>query len=313
MRNAYLEALYELAKNNKQIIALVADIGAIVYDKYREDFPDQFINCGIAEPNMITVAAGLASCGKIPFTYTITPFITMRTYEQIKNDVCLHNANVKIVGVGAGLRYSTLGPTHHAIEDIAIMKTLPNIRIVSPCDPVESKKATFAIAEIRGPIYFRIGTRGEPKIYQDDYEFQFGKGIIMREGKDATIIATGSILNDAIQASDQLKKEGIETGVINIHTIKPIDKEIIIRSARDTGIVVTVEEHNIEGGFGESVSSVILENYNQPVNFKRLGIKDCFCSYYGKHQELKSHFGIAKEDIVREVRNLYKQRGLYWG
>ena len=308
MRNAYLEALYELAKNNKYVMALVADIGAIVYDKYREDFPDQFINCGVAESNMITVAAGLASCGKIPFTYTITPFITMRTYEQIRNDVCLHNADVKIVGVGAGLRYSTLGPTHHAIEDIAIMKTLPNMKIIAPCDPIESKLATFAIAEIKGPIYFRIGTGGEPQIYDDSYKYEFGKGVVMREGNDATIIATGSIIYDALKASEELEKENISVGVINIHTIKPIDQDIIIKSARDTGIIVTAEEHNREGGFGESVASVILENYNHTIKFKRLGIKDCFCSYYGSHQELKSHFGIAKDDIVKEVRNLYKQR-----
>ncbi|MBU4502591.1 MAG: transketolase [Nanoarchaeota archaeon] len=308
MRNAYLDALYELAKNNKNVIALVADIGAIVYDKYREDFPDRFINCGVAESNMITVAAGLASCGKVPFTYTITPFITMRTYEQIRDDVCLHNANVKIVGVGAGLRYSTLGPTHHAIEDIAIMKTLPNMKIISPCDPIESKMATFAMAEIKGPVYFRIGTGGEPRIYDSSYKYQFGKGVVMRGGSDATIIATGGIVYDAIKASEELEKENISTRVINIHTIKPIDKEIIIKSARDTGIIVTVEEHNIEGGFGESVASVILENYNHQVKFKRLGIKDCFCSYYGSHQELKSHFGIGKKDMVREVKNLYKQK-----
>ena len=308
MRNAYLEALYELAKNNKDIISLNADIGAIVFDKFKNDFPEQFINCGVAEPNMMGVAAGLASCGKIPFTYTITPFLTMRTYEQIKNDICLHNANVKIVGVGAGLRYSTLGPTHHAIEDIAIMKTLPNMKIISPSDPVESKLATFALAEIKGPVYFRIGTRGEPKIYDNEYKYQFGKGVVMREGSDATIIATGGIVYDAIKASEELQKENISVRVINIHTIKPIDKKIIIKSARETGIVVTLEEHHIEGGFGESVASVILEEDNIPVKFKRLGVKDTFCSYYGKHDELKSHFGIAKEDIVREVRKLYMQR-----
>jgi len=308
MRNAYLAALYELAKNNRQIMSLNADIGAFVFDKFIADFPDQFVNFGVAESNMIGVAAGMASCGKIPFTYTITPFLTMRTYEQIRDDVCLQNMNVKIVGVGAGLVYSTLGPTHHAIEDIAIMKVLPNMQIVSPADSIESKKATFAIAEIAGPVYLRIGTRGEPTIYQDDYEFTPGKGVELKPGEDATIMATGSIVYDALMAAQELERENISTRVINIHTIKPIDKEIILKAARETGAILTVEEHNIEGGFGSSVAEVILEGNGFPVKFKRLGINDCFCSFYGTHQELKSHYGIAKEDIIREVINLHRQK-----
>ena len=193
MRIAYISALEELSRKNKNIMAIVADIGAIVYDKYREEFPGRFLNVGVAEQNMIGLAAGLASCGKIPFTYTITPFITMRTFEQIKNDVCLQDTNVKIVGVGAGLRYSTLGPTHHAIEDIALMRVLPNMTIVSPADPLETKLATFAIADFKGPTYFRIGTRGEPKIYAKDYDFKIGKGVQLKDGDDLTILSTGSI------------------------------------------------------------------------------------------------------------------------
>src|SRR4030066_146982 len=176
MRDAYVATLYNLAQNNKQILALVADIGAIVFDKFRVDFPGRFINFGVAEANMIAAAAGMASCGKIPFTYTIIPFITMRAYEQIRNDVCLQKANVKIVGVGAGLVYSTQGPTHHAIEDIAIMKVLPNMTIISPADPLEAKKATFAAAQIEGPVYLRLGTSKEPPVYQHDYIFTFGRG-----------------------------------------------------------------------------------------------------------------------------------------
>ena len=308
MRNAYLAALYELAKNNKQIMSLNADIGAIVFDKFRADFPDQFVNFGVAEPNMISAAAGMASCGKIPFTYTITPFITMRTYEQIRNDVCLQNMNVKIVGVGAGLVYSTLGPTHHAIEDIAIMKVLPNMTIISPADPLEAKKATFAAAQIEGPVYLRLGTSKEPSVYQHDYDFTVGRGVKLKDGKDATIIATGSIVYDALQVAKELERERISVRLLNIHTIKPIDKEIILQAAGETRAILTVEEHNIEGGFGNSVAGVILEGNGSPVKFKRLGINDCFCSFYGTHQELKSHYGIAKEDIIREVINLYRQK-----
>ncbi len=308
MRIAYISALYELSKKNKQIMALVSDIGAIVYDKYREDFPDRFVNVGVSEQNIIGIAAGLASCGKIPFAYTIIPFITMRNYEQIRNDVCLHNANVKIVGVGAGLRYSTLGPTHHSIEDIAIMRVLPNMTIVSPVDPIEAKKATFSIAQYNGPVYLRIGTRGEPNIYQENYKFTIGKGMELRNGEDVTIISTGSITYDALEAAKELDKENISARVINIHTIKPIDKEIILKAARETGVIVTVEEHNIHGGLGSAVAEIVLEEYNGYIKFKRLGIQDIFCSFYGTHQEIKNHYGLSQENIIKEVKNLYKQK-----
>ena len=308
MRDAYLATLYDLATNNKQVMALVADIGAVVFDKFRADFPDRFINFGVAEANMIAVAAGMASCGKIPFTYTIIPFLTMRAYEQIRDDVCLQKANVKIVGVGAGLVYSTLGPTHHAIEDISIMNVLPNMTIVSPADPLEVKKAILAIAQMDTTVYLRLGTSKESTVYQNDYDFTVGRGVKLKEGKDVTIIATGSIVYDALQAAEELERENISVRLINIHTIKPIDKEIILQAARETRVILTVEEHNIEGGLGSIVASVILEENNFPVKFKRLGVKDTFCSYYGSHRELKSHYGIAKDDIIREVKKLYKQK-----
>jgi transketolase len=308
MRDAYVATLYDLAETNKQVMALVADIGAVVFDKFRADFPGRFINFGVAESNIIAAAAGMASCGKIPFTYTIIPFLTMRTYEQIRDDICLQKANVKIVGVGAGLVYSTLGPTHHAIEDIAIMKALPNMTIISPADPLEARKATIKAAEIEGPVYLRLGTSGEPEVYRHDYDFTVGCGVKLKEGKDVTIIATGSIVHDALQAANELEKENISVRLINIHTIKPIDKEVILQAARETRAILTVEEHNIEGGFGSSVASVILEANDTPIKFKRLGVKDVFCSYYGSHQEVKSHCGIAKEDIITEVKNLYEQK-----
>ena len=172
MRNAYISALYELADTNKQIYALVSDNGAIVYDKYRESFPERFINFGIAEANMISIAAGLAACGKIPFTYTISTFLTMRAFEQIRNDVCMQKMNVKIVGIGAGFVYSNLGPTHHSVEDIALMRVLPNMVIFSPADQLESRKMTFASAKIEGPVYLRLATGGTPDVYKDDYDFE---------------------------------------------------------------------------------------------------------------------------------------------
>ena len=231
MRNAYLSALYDLANGNRQVLALVADNGALVYDRFRKDFPEQFLNFGISEANMVTVAAGLASCGKIPFAYTIACFITMRAFEQIRNDVCLQKMNVKLVGIGAGFVYSNLGPTHHATKDIAIMRPLPHMTIFSPADPLEAKKVTFAAAQINGPVYLRLSTGGAPSVYTQDYEFKVGKGVTLRQGSDVAIIATGGIVHEVNQAVDELEKFGISARLINIHTLKPIDKEIILGGA----------------------------------------------------------------------------------
>ena len=301
MRNAYLSALYDLAKDNKDILALVADNGAIVYDEYRKDFPDRFINFGIAEANMVSVAAGLASCGKIPFAYTISCFITMRAFEQIRNDVCLQKMNVKLVGIGAGFVYSSLGPTHHATKDLALMRALPNMTIFSPADPLESKNATFAAAEIQGPVYIRLATGGTPKIYKNDYTFKVGHGVILNEGTDVSIIATGGIVHEVVLAVEELEKIGISVRPINIHTIKPIDKEIILRAANDTAAILTVEEHSVYGGLGSSVAEILMENNQSPVKFKRLGLDGVFASGYGSYQEMKEMNGLSKKDIVREV------------
>ena len=307
MRNAYLSTLYDLAQENSQVLAEVADNGAIVYDKFRADFPQQFLNFGIAEATMISVSAGLANCGKIPFTYTIIPFLTMRAYEQVRNDVCLQKQNVKIVGVGAGFAYSTLGPTHHAIEDIAIMRVLPNMTILSPASPLEAQKVTLAAAKIDGPVYIRLGTTKEPEIYEEDYDFQVGRGVTLLEGNDLTIIATGSIVYDALQAGRELHKQGIYARVINIHTIKPLDNEIVIQAAKETGIVITVEEHSVVGGLGSAVAEVLLENHCGRVSFERMGLKDHFCHGYGSHQYLKAQNGLAIIDIVNKAIQLHSQ------
>lgn len=306
MRDAYLSALYELAEKDERILALVADNGAIVYDKLRKNFPDRFINFGISEANMVSVAAGLAACGKIPFAYTISCFITMRAFEQIRNDVCLQKMNVKLIGIGAGFVYSNLGPTHQATKDIAIMRTLPEMTIFSPADPLESKKATFAAAQINGPVYLRLATGGTPNIYQKDYEFRVGKGVILREGEDVSVITTGQITHEALQAVDEIKRDGITVRLINMHTIKPIDEEIILNAAFDTGAILTVEEHTIFGGLGSSVAEVVLENYQVPIKFKRLGLRGVFASGYGSYQDMKEMNGVSKNDIIREIRALYE-------
>jgi transketolase len=305
MRNAYLDELYDLARKDEDIIALVADNGAIVYDKYRRDFPSRFINCGISEANMISLAAGLASCGKIPFAYTIGCFLTMRAFEQIRNDLCLQRMNVKIVGIGAGFVYSSLGPTHHATEDITLIRSLPNMTIFSPVDPLETKKATIASAQIDGPVYLRLATGGTPKIYKEDYEFKVGCGVTLRDGTDIAIIATGGIVYEVLKAVDELERLGISARLINIHTIKPIDKEIILKAAHDTGAILTVEEHTIIGGLGSAVAEVLLDNKSS-VKFKRLGLNNVFASGYGSYEEMKEINGLSKMDIVEVVKKMIK-------
>ncbi len=314
MRNAYLSALYDLAKNDKRILALVADNGAIVYDKFRRDFPGQFLNFGISEANMVSVAAGLASCGKIPFAYTISCFLTMRAFEQVRNDVCLQRMNVKLVGIGAGFIYSNLGPTHHATKDITLMRSLPNMTVISPADPLEAKKATYAAAKIDGPVYLRLSTGGTPAIYKQDYAFEVGKGVILKQGTDITIIATGNILQDVLLAADELENSGISVQVINIHTIKPIDKELILKAALQTRAILTVEEHTILGGLGSAVAETILENIRVPIKFKRLGLEGVFPSGYGSYQDMKEMNGLSKKDIVREAKALCagKKKEVLW-
>lgn len=308
MRNAYISALYDLAKTNKQILALVADNGAIVYDRFRRDFPERFINFGLSEANMVSVAAGLASCGKIPFAYTIANFITMRPFEQVRNDVCLQQMNVKLVGIGAGFVYSNLGPTHHSVEDIALMRSLPHMTIFSPADPQEARKVTYAAAEHTGPVYIRLSTAGSPSIYTNDYDFKIGRAVILREGNDISIIATGGIIYEVLKAVDKLNDLGISVRVINMHTIKPIDKEIILQAALQTRAILTVEEHTIYGGLGSAVSEVVLEEAKIPVSFKRLGLNGVFPAQYGSYDEMKEINGLSKDDIAREAMILFKSK-----
>jgi transketolase len=228
----------------------------------------------------------------------------MRAFEQVRNDVCLQKMNVKLVGIGAGFVYGNLGPTHHATKDIALMRVLPNMTIFSPADPLESKKATIAAAEINGPVYLRLATSRTPAIYRKDYLFEPGKGVILREGKELSIISTGNIIHEVLQAADDLKKAGISVRVINIHTIRPLDEEIILKAVDETGAVLTVEEHSVFGGLGSAVAEVILENNKSPVRFKRLGLKGVFPSGYGKYDEMKKMNGLSKADIVQAGENL---------
>lgn len=302
MRTAYLDTLYDLAGKDRRVYALISDNGAIVYDRYRRDFPKQYLNLGISEANMLGMAAGMASCGKIPFAYTIGAFLAYRAYEFIRNDICMQKQNVKIVGTGAGEVYSALGPTHHSTEDLGGLRSLPNLTIICPASPVEVKKATVAAYEYDGPVYLRLGTNKEPEIYDSECLFEIGKGVVIRNGYDITLVGTGSILKDIMEAADLLQAEGIHARVINIHTIKPMDREVIIQAVEETGKVIAIEDHNIIGGLGSAVAEVIAE-WGKGVRFVRMGLNG-FSNGYGAYREVKEKNGIGIRQICHKVKTL---------
>lgn len=302
MRTAYINALSDLAAQDRNVIAMISDNGAIVYDDYRARFPKQYINSGIAESCMIAMAAGLASRGKIPFAYTIGAFLAYRALEFIRNDVCMQKQNVKIVGTGAGFAYPALGPTHHVTEDIPMLRALPNLLLLSPASPCEVQKCVRAAYEHEGPVYLRLGTNRESEVYEGDYDFQVGRGVVLRDGTDVTLISTGSIVYDVLQVADELKKQLISVRVVNIHTLKPFDREIIIESAQKTKAILTIEEHSIYGGLGSIVAETIAEE-GLGARFQRIGLHD-FAKGYGTHDEVKEDNGISRSDIHRVVQKL---------
>lgn len=304
MRSAYLETLSELAAKDKNVLAMISDNGAIVYDDYRARFPNQYINAGISEANMVGMAAGLARRGKIPFAYTIGAFLAYRAYEFIMNDVCLQNQNVKLVGIGAGCAYSLLGPSHHTIFDISALRPLPNLTIFSPASPMEVKQVVKAAYSINGPVYIRLGTNREAEIYTKDYPFEAGRAVTVRDGGDLTIISTGSIISDALEAARQLEADGIGARVINIHTIKPFDGEAVIKAAKETGRILVVEEHSVTGGLGSIVADALM-SCDIPVRFDRVGLTG-FVSGYGIHAALKEKNGIGVAEIRHRAETMVK-------
>ena len=305
MRTAYIKTLYELADRDPNVIAVISDNGIIVYDDFQKAFPDRLLNVGIAEANMIALSSGLAERGKIPFAYTIGTFLANRANEFIRNDVCLQNKNVKMVGIGAGQSYSLLGPSHHSTEDIGCLRSFPNLVILSPASPIEVRSATLAAYEHVGPVYIRLGTNREQEIYTDERPFEIGSGILIKEGDDISVVATGSIVKDVLDAAFELEKEGISARVINMPTIKPLDEEIIRRSIDKTGRLITVEDHNIIGGLGSACAEVIAE-YGKPVLYKRIGLRD-FSHAYGTYTQVKEACGIGRESIKQEIRLLLNE------
>jgi transketolase len=303
MRKTYEKAIYNLMGKNKKIIALVADSGSGKYEEIEKEYPERFFNFGIAENNMIGSAAGLAKEGFIPVIYALNSFLVYRAYEFIRNDVCLQKRNVKFVGLGCGVVANTLGPTHHTTEDIAALRVLPNLTLVSPGSPKEVPVILEKSINYTGAVYIRLGKAFEREIYEDTSPFEIGKGTLISEGKDLTIIATGSIIADVIEAAEMLKKEEISVEIINMSTIKPLDKELIIHSARKTGKVMTVEEHSVIGGLGGAVSEVLCKAGIQVV-FDIMGFKDTFCTDYGWHQDLKKMYDLSPIHIFKNCKKI---------
>jgi len=307
MRKAFNEELLKIARKNKKVFLIVADIGYGAVEPFMEEFPDRFINCGVAEQNMTGIACGIAMEGNIAVTYSIANFVTLRCFEQIRNDICYHNANVKIIGIGGGLAYGELGESHHSIEDIAIMRALPNMVVIAPCDIPEARTAVHAIMDYNGPVYYRCGYKNEKDIHTKPVNFEIGKAITVKEGNDITIIFTGTIGYNAKIAAEELEKEGIKVRLISMHTVKPIDKEIIIKAAKETGKIITVEEHNLSGGLGSAVAEVIGDSgMSGSVKFKRIGLPDIFVTKVGNQEWLREQYGLGPKNIVEEVKKMLK-------
>ncbi len=304
MRNAFVKTLTELMEKDERVFLVTADMGYFIFDAIRRRFPKRFVNVGIAEANMVGISCGLALSGKIPFAYTVASFITCRAFDQIKIDVCYQQANVKLVGAGVGMAYATSGPTHQEIADIALMRSLPNMTILSPADALDAVEITEASYLHNGPVYIRLENQGEPAVNKEGHKFKIGKAALLRDGRDATIIAVGSIVNNALKAQAELAKEGIAVRVINMHSLKPADRDLILKSARETGVILTLEEHTILGGLGSIVAEVLAENALAQVKFKRLGLEDTFCLEYGTTSCLHQYYRLDCAYIVKTIKEL---------
>jgi transketolase len=304
-RSGFGDGLLEAGKRNENVVALCADLtGSLKMNAFKDEFPDRFIQAGIAEANMMGVAAGLTIGGKIPFTGTFANFSTGRVYDQIRQSIAYSGKNVKIAASHAGLTLGEDGATHQILEDIGLMKMLPGMVVINPCDYEQTKAATIAIAEYEGPVYLRFGRPKWPVFTPANQKFEIGKAVTFQEGTDLTIIATGHCVWESLKAAEELEAEGISVEVINIHTIKPLDEEAILKSAKKTGRVVTAEEHQMNGGLGDSVAQLLARKHPTPMEF--VAVDDSF-GESGKPEELFEKYGLGKSSIVTAAKNVLKR------
>lgn len=306
MRDAFGEALVDLAKIRDDFVLLDADVaGGTGVNIFRDSLPDRFIQCGIAEQNMMSVAAGLSTTGVIPIVTCYAVFASMRAIEQARNSIAYPNFNVKIAASHLGLDVGPDGPTHQAIEDIAIYRAIPNFKIVSPADPFELKKALPVVLDHEGPVYFRTGRSPIPNIFDENVNFELGKGAIIKEGFDVTIIAVGVMVHRSLEAANKFQEEGISCRVVNMSTLKPVDKDLIIRCAKETGCLVTAEDHNIYGGLGGAVAEVVVQKCPCPIEF--VGIRDAFAES-GDPDELAEKYELTSPYIVKAAKQALQRK-----
>jgi transketolase len=304
MRSVFNKVLLDIAKKDKRIYMVLADIGYGEIEQFRDTFPQRFFNCGVAEQNMTGVACGIAMEGNIAITYSIANFPTLRCLEQIRNDVCYHNANVKVIIIGGGLAYGPLGISHQATEDIAILRALPNMIVFCPGDFAEAEAGVHAMIAHNGPFYYRCGYKKEPPIHKGKIKFKLGEAIQAREGSDATIIFCGTIGNQVMPAAEQLAAAGIECRVLSMHTVKPIDRKAILKAARETGGIITVEEHQINGGLGSAVAEVLCDGGAAPKIFKRFALPDEYVCRVGTHEWLLDQYGLSTRKLVPAIKKI---------
>lgn len=305
-RSGFGAGILELGRTNPDVVAMTADLaGSLKLEGFIKEFPERYVQCGIAEANMIGVAAGLTIGGKIPFATTFANFATGRVYDQIRQSVCYSNKNVKICASHAGLTLGEDGATHQILEDLGMMKMLPNMTVINPCDFNQTKAATIAIAEHEGPVYLRFGRPVVPIFTPADQKFEIGKAVILNEGPDVSIFATGHLVWEAILAGEKLAEEGIEADIINIHTIKPLDEEAILASVKKTGCAVSAEEHMLNGGLGDSVAQVLARNYPAPLEM--IGVHDTF-GESGTPAQLMEKYGLTADKIVEAVKKAMQRK-----
>jgi len=300
VRNAFIRALTDAAAKDGRIVFLTADLGYKLFDDFARRFPGRFLNVGVAESNMAGVASGLALEGKKPFIYSIVPFATMRCFEQIRNDICYHDVDVTVVGVGGGYSYGQNGPTHHATEDIALMRVLPNMRVVCPGDPAETEGAVHALAGSSGPAYLRLGRAGEPAVHPSPIALPMGKAIVLRDGHDLALLSTGNMLATAVKTADLLANRGFSCRVVSMPWVKPLDTAAVERAARETRLVATLEEHSALGGFGSAVAEHV-SGLPATARLRRVGARDAFSQICGDQEFQRQKNGLTPTAIADEL------------
>jgi len=306
MRNAFAAAITALAAKDDRIVLLSGDIGNRLFDTYRARFPSRFYNCGVAEQNMTGMAAGLALSGLRPFTYTITPFATTRVIEQIRVDICYHNVPVVIVGTGSGLSYASLGPTHHSCEDVGILRTFPNLTVLCPADAMEVRPTMEAAVALPGPAYIRLGKKGEPTIHETPPTIEIGRGIVMRDGTDVCLLGMGTMTATALEAAKQLLAHGLSARVVSMHTVKPLDTDLLRESFEQFRLVAVVEEHSVIGGLGSAVAEWLAAHGPRRGVLEAIGTPDIFLSAAGSQQWMREQCGLTPQAIAERITRRLK-------